>query len=77
MQHVGGVYVLQPTKDLIYEGLKMGVGQGLTGPDDGGQVTLHEFWRWSIEFSQAESKELTFIEVGLIEFIGFGYVHVI
>lgn len=77
MQHIGGVYVLQPTKDLIYEGLEMGVGQGLAGSDDSSQVTLHEFWRWSIQYSQAESKELTFIEVGLVEIIGSGYVHVI
>jgi hypothetical protein len=43
VQDIGGVDVFQPAKDLIDERLKVGVGQGLSGSDDGGQIALHKF----------------------------------
>lgn len=42
VKNVGRVHVLEPTKDLINEGLEVSVGQGLTRPDDSRQVALHQ-----------------------------------
>ena len=43
MEHVGAVNVLEAAKYLVNEGLEVRVGQGLSGADDGGKITLHEF----------------------------------
>lgn len=43
VQDVRGVDVLQAAQDLVDEGLKMGIRQGLTGAYNGGQVAFHEF----------------------------------
>ena len=37
MQHVSRVDILQTAKDLVDERLEVGIGQGLTGPDNGSQ----------------------------------------
>ena len=50
MQHIGRVDVLQAAQDLVDEGLEVGVGEGLAGADDGGQIALHELWGVSALF---------------------------
>jgi hypothetical protein len=44
MKHIGRVYVFQPAQDLVDEGLEMGIGEGLSGSDDGGEIALHELY---------------------------------
>lgn len=44
MEDIRRVDVLQTAEDLVDEGLEVGVGQGLSGTDDGGQIALHQFW---------------------------------
>ena len=44
VQDVRRMDVLETTKDLVDEGLEMGVGQGLPRPDDGSQITFHQLY---------------------------------
>lgn len=61
VQDVGGVDVFQTTKNLVDEGLEVGVGQGLAGADNGRQVALHEL----------------LVEVGLVEAAWPRDVHIV
>lgn len=44
VEDIRRVDVLQTAEDLVDEGLEVGVGQRLSGSDDGGQIALHQFW---------------------------------
>lgn len=43
VQDVRRMDVLQTAEDLVDERLKMRIGQGLSGTNDSGQITLHQF----------------------------------
>ena len=45
VKHVGGVDVFEAAEDLVDEGLVVGVCEGLAGPDDGGEIALHQLLR--------------------------------
>ena len=42
VEDVGRVDVLEPAQDLVDEGLVVGVGEGLSGSDDGVEIGLHQ-----------------------------------
>lgn len=44
VQNIGGVDVLQTTKDLVDERLEMRIGQRLSRTNDSRQVTLHQLY---------------------------------
>ena len=43
VQDVGRMDILQPAKNLVDEGLEMGIGQRLSGANNRGQITFHQF----------------------------------
>lgn len=43
VQNVGRMDVFETAEDLVNEGLEMGVGEGLSGANDSGQIALHQF----------------------------------
>lgn len=92
VQHVGRVDVLQTAQDLVDEGLEVGVGEGLAGADDGGQIALHELWGESALFvgwvvlcaghcwrggEGRGASVRTLVEVALVEVVRAGDVHVV
>ena len=93
MQHIGRVDVLQAAQDLVDEGLEVGVGEGLAGADDGGQIALHELWG-VVSFVRGRARGAlmagkgrggqgrrrrvrTLVEVALVEVVRAGDVHVV
>jgi hypothetical protein len=44
MKHIGRVDVLQSAQDLVDEGLEVGIGEGLSGSDNGCEIALHELY---------------------------------
>ena len=42
VENVGGMDVLEAAEDLIDKGLKVGVREGLAGPNNGCQITFHK-----------------------------------
>lgn len=44
VQNIGRVNVLEAAEDLVDEGLEVGVGEGLSGANNGGEITFHELW---------------------------------
>ena len=60
MKHIGRMDILQPAKDLVDERLKVGVGQRLTGPNDGREVAFHEL------YSPFNNRQLVGIDMGYL-----------
>ena len=93
VQHIGRVDVLQAAQDLVDEGLEVGVGEGLAGADDGGQIALHELWGVLALFvggvrgallagkgrggQGRRGRVRTLVEVALVEVVRAGDVHVV
>jgi hypothetical protein len=72
------VDVLQTAQDLVDEGLEVGVGQRLAGPDDGCQVAFHELCtNISIVLWEVSGAGRTLVEVAFVEVVWAGDVHVI
>jgi hypothetical protein len=42
------VDVLETAEDLVDEGLEVGVGKGLSGSNNGSQITLHQLYAESV-----------------------------
>jgi len=78
MQHVRRVDVLQTAEDLVYEGLEVCVGEGLTGTDDGCQIALHQLCGVSAVYSCSKTGACrTLVQVAFVEVVWAGYVHVV
>lgn len=43
VQNIGRMDILQSAKNLVDEGLEMGIGQRLSRTNDGGQIAFHQF----------------------------------
>lgn len=78
MEDVCRVDVLQTAQDLVDEGLEVGVGEGLAGADDGGQIALHELCVVLALFGARIAGGIrTFVEVALVEVVWAGDVHIV
>lgn len=69
--------VFKTAKDLVDEGLEMGIGQRLAGSDNGRQIALHQFYCALATVSHLTKHCFTFVEICLVEVVRAGNVHVI
>jgi hypothetical protein len=65
VEDVGGVDVLESAEDLVDEGLEVGVGERLAGPDDGGEIALHQFW--DLVLAGCSSAEIWILDLNRID----------
>ena len=77
VQNICRVYVFQATKNLIDEGLEMGVSKGLPGANDGSKIAFHEFCPKSVRVGRRQEGLNTFVEISLVKVVGTGDVHIV
>lgn len=58
VEHVGRVNVLETAEDLVDEGLEVGIGQGLAGSDNGGEIALHQLCAASAQVAPSPSPHI-------------------
>lgn len=82
VEHVGAVDIFETAKDLVNERLEVGIGQGLSGADDGGKIALHEFC--GLEVSElffmsvrVFIPSLTLVQVCFVEVVRSRNIHVV
>jgi hypothetical protein len=77
MEDIRRMDVFQTAEDLVDEGLEMGICEGLSRADDCGKITLHKFCKILACDVNRLPYNITFIEIGLVEVIRPGNVHII
>jgi len=77
VKNIGRMDVFQSTEDLVDETLKMRIGEGLSGSDDGREIAFHKFYTKSVFSFRRIFEEFTFVEICLIEIIGPWNIHII
>lgn len=80
VQNVGRVDVLETAEDLVDKGLEVGIGQRLTGADDGRQIAFHQLCKiisFPFLLGTEPARAPTLIEICFVEVVRSGDIHIV